>query len=437
MRQILLSLSIVATASLAHSPISHAEDTGVPSSDQPVRIARLIKELGAPAYLRRQSAENDLENLGQVTRAQLEKVIDSDDPELRLRARRLLKKIKLENLWQGSTVSLVAEELKASEAVIAISDQTGNDLAIGDQYASFNDVAISLQHPESLFWQAVDDVCRKSHNRVRSRYGDNPSGLVFASGQIGLYPVAYAGPVRAQLTSAKRIFVEDFDYEDRSSDTTHTFQINMVMTWEDKFRLVAHQSHLTVGSATANEPIRIIDHRPAESGWQVVSGGARQYSTALRIQPPPQSAHRLTQLTLNWDMIAVGDMDTLVIDDLSPGLVHRKGDIGAIVNSSHGSDTRWQLTLAVSRDLIIPKPSEVLFVENKFELYDDQQRAFTHLSSSRLGVTQGAARMKLVFEAPADNSVPTRLVIRYPRIRDRRNLAITFHDVPLPSAVPE
>jgi hypothetical protein len=394
--------------------------------------------LAAPKYAHRQAAEQEIFTLGVAGKQQLEAAAQSSDPELRLRAQRLLKQLKREALWQGSTVSLVADKIKASAAVRAVSEQTGNDLAVGDQYGTFADADIGLQHPESLFWRAVDDVCRKSKNRVRARYGSGKPGLVCVSGHLGQFPVAYQGPVRGQLTSAKRVFVEEFDYENRASETTHTFQLNLVMSWEDRFRLVAYQSHLSVAEAATDRPIRLVDHKPAESGWQVVDKSSRQHTTSLRIQPPPQTANKLGRLTLHWDLIAVGDMQTLEVTDLKPDVEHRAEDLGILINETDNpSGTRWELTVALSRDLVVPEPEEVLFVENEFELYDQDQQAFSGQGVSRLGITNGAARMKLSFVAPSSESVPTRLVVRYPRIRDGRTLAVTFHDVPLPCALPE
>ena len=108
-----------------------------------------------------------------------------------------------------------------------------------------------------------------------------------------------------------------------------------------------------------------------------------------------------------------------------------------IQQATNPSETRWELVVALSRDLIVPEPEEILFLENEFELFDAEGRSFDHRGTSRLGISDGVAKMKLTFAAPSADAKPAKFVVRYPRIRDRRNLPITFEHVPLPNAQPE
>ncbi len=404
----------------------------------PVRVAKLIRDLGSPSYTKRETATQALSDIGATSREGLEAALQDSDPEVRLRAALLLKRLNVERLWQGSPVKLAATTMKASEAVTALGKQTENEVAVGDQYGTFQENEVHFDGGDGQFWPIVDELCRQSGNRVRPRYGSSRPGLVFVSGDCGDYPVAYAGPVRAQITAAKRIFIEEYDYEDTTSETTHTFQFTLLLSWENRFRVVAHQTKLDVVEAVADVPARIFGHETTDGGWQVVENSVQQFSTTMRLQPPPQAATSLKRLTLSWDLIAVGEPANLVIEDFGDDTVHRQEDLSLHVQKMEQvSETRYEMVIAVSRDLLVPEPEEILFLENDFALFDADGRPFELRGQSRLGINDGVAKMKLTFVAPTANVHPAQFVLTYPRIRDRRALPITFENVPLPVARPE
>src|SRR5262249_44155102 len=137
------------------------------------------------------------------------------------------------------------------------------------------------------------------------------------AGQTGSYPVAYAGPIRAQIASARRAFSEEVDYETVRSDKSHTFQINLQMMWEDRFRLTAYRAQPELVLARTNAGTEIASTQPQSTGWNTSGGGTRQLTMNLRLHPPSTAATKLDVLTLKWGVIAVGDVAELRIDDLA------------------------------------------------------------------------------------------------------------------------
>ena len=408
------------------------------SPDTRIRVARLVKDLGSPSYRLREAADVELSRLGPESREELEKAARDDDPEIRLRARRLLKQIKISQLWKGTPIDLTVTDMSVADAVGEVVKQSGNDIAVGDQYGSFEEATITSDRGQSTFWPVVDEICRKSGNRVRLRYGTAQPGFVLVSGELGRYPVAYAGPIRAQITDARRVFVEEFDYKDQSSETTHTFQLNLLLTWENRFRIVAHQAQLALDKAVAKVPTRMVVLPGGETGWQMAENSVRQFSSSLRLEPPPRGVARLDQLTLLWDVIAVGDMTEFALPAKPTRAAHRQDGLAVVIQEmAQTSNTRWDLTVAVSRELIVPEPEEILYLENEFELQDAEGRPFGLHARRRLDISNGTARIKLTYITPTTESAPHQLVVRYPRIRDRRAIPITFHNVPLPVAHPE
>jgi hypothetical protein len=233
------------------------------------------------------------------------------------------------------------------------------------------------------------------------------------------------------------VFIEQFDYETAQSEITHTFQINLQIMWEDRFRLVAYRSQPELTAAITDTGAALQATQPGSSGWNVAGSGIRQLTASLRLHPPPAAARKLDELKLSWGLIAVGDMTTLDMPNPSDGARVHRDDVEVVVDSvEERPGGRFVYSVLISRDLIVPEPPEVLLHENTLELFDAQGRAFGIQGQTNL-LTDRGAQMKITFQAPEPEAKPNLMRMTYPRIRDQRNLEIIFRDVPLPVAQPK
>ena len=275
----------------------------------------------------------------------------SDKPEVRLRAKELLRRLGAEELWQAGKFEYTAASAPASEAVEALVKQTGNHVLLGDQYGNFDDKPIEAMYGNGEFWPAIDDICRRTGNRLRPHFDPREPGMVLSVGKPGQYPTAYAGPIRAQILSARRAFTEELDYEAARSDKSHTFQVNLQMIWEDRFRLTAYRSQAELVSAITNVGTNVASTQPSTTGWNIAGGGARQLTMTLRLHPPATAATKFDTLTLKWGLIAVGDMATLEVDDFTAATPHYQDDVELRVESmDFGPGQRCELSLLLLRD---------------------------------------------------------------------------------------
>src|SRR5690606_28103558 len=112
---------------------------------------------------------------------------------------------------------LHAQQLPASDILKQLAAQTENHVHVGDPYGSFAEAKIDVNFVGTEYWQAIDEVCRQTGNRMRPHYDAHTPGMVVSAGSPGKYPRAYSGPVRGLITSAKRHFVEELSYEEQKS----------------------------------------------------------------------------------------------------------------------------------------------------------------------------------------------------------------------------
>ena len=408
-----------------------------PPEKQDIRVARLIRQLGAADFSQRQQADEQLARLGPSSRAPLEEAVSDEDLEVRLRAKRLLDRLKLEDLWTGATVEIQVRDEPASKILASLAAQSGNHIHVGDPYGNFAEAKLDLNYAAMNYWQAVDEICGKTGNRVRPHYDMHTPGVVVSAGAPGNFPRAYGGPVRAQITGATRVFIEALNYEEQKAELTHSFQIGLQFMWEDRFHIVGYAALPELVEAVTDNKIVISSCQNAGGGWNATSRGLRQVTASMKLNPVPVSAKSFEVFRIKWGLIAVGETATLDIPRIEPDKLYSQDDLSLKIEAIEKQPTaKYTLSLNVLRDLAMPDPQEVVFQEYEAELSDGQGRAF-RLQSQTHALTDRGVQLKLVFTGDSAESEPKSLKLHYPRLRARRDVEMVFHNVPLPVGKPE
>lgn len=407
-----------------------------PPDRQDVRVARLIRQLGASDFVERQQADDQLTRLGSRGRASLEAAATDADVEIRLRARRLLDRLKLEELWTGASVRIAARGEPASKVLASLAEQSGNHIHIGDPYGNFAEAKLEMDSSAVSYWQAVDDICGKTGNRIRPHYDMHTPGVVVSAGAAGNFPRAYGGPVRAQITGATRVFIEALNYEEQKAELTHSFQVSFQFMWEDRFRIVGYSSQPELVEAVTDNKV-VISSAQSAGGWNATSRGLRQVTASLKLNPVPVSARTFDVFRIKWGLIAVGEPATLDIPQIAAEKVYCQDDLSVRIDAvEKQSAAKCTISLSVLRDLAMPDPQEVVFQEYEAELIDAEGRAF-RLQSQNHALTEHGVQLKLTFTGESSDSEPQSLKLHYPRLRARRDVELVFRNVPLPVGRPE
>ncbi|HEY2894970.1 MAG TPA: hypothetical protein VGJ16_12175 [Pirellulales bacterium] len=402
-----------------------------------LRVARLVRDLGSASFVERQSAEDQLLRLGNQTRAELQQALESSDVEVRLRAARLLERIELEEIWSPGRVDLVSRGEPASKILLALANQTGNHVHVGDPYGNFSDRPLDVEYRGCTYWEAIDDVCSRSVNRVRPHYDMHTPGVVASAGEPGEFPRAYGGPLRAQITAARRLFVEDLSYEDGKAELAHSFQFGLQLTWEDRFRLVGYCVQPELVEAVTNNGLRVSSAQSGGNVWNSTTKGLRQLTATLKLNPISVTAESLDVLKIKWSIVAAGKPATLSIESPEPGRSYAQDDLAARIDSlERQSPSKYLLNLTVIRDMALPEPHEILFQEYEAELIDAAGRPF-RAQGQAYALTDRGVQLKLTFLGESQDSAPASIRLHYPRMRARREVELVFRDVPLPRSKPE
>ncbi|HEX4146255.1 MAG TPA: hypothetical protein VHY91_22330 [Pirellulales bacterium] len=411
-----------------------------------VRVARLVGALGSAQSTDREIATLELQDLGRSGRPQLEQALVAADPEVRLRARSLLDECLANDLWSASLVCPPDGQRPASAVLAWIAGQSSNRLLAGDPYGTFQDVPIRVPPEPTTFWHAIDDLCRASGNHLRTQYDARGGGQIICGGPPGEFPAAYSGPLRAQITSARRMFIEEFDYSHpthSASQVTHTFQLHLHLTWEQRLRLLGYTTQPEVVEARTDTGQLLATLPPVQGNWNAISPESRHIIATLRLTPPATDARRLDVLSLRWPLLAAGEPAALVAGDLAAGRSYAQDDVEVTIESFERLPSgRYEVVLIVSRDRAPPEPAEVVFQENDVDLFDVTGRVLRLQSQTHQFVRRGL-EIRLQCGSLSDSAIassadrPALLRLIYPRLRSRRSLELVFRDVPLPTARPQ
>lgn len=399
-------------------------------ADEP-RVARLVRTLGADDFDARRRADLELLKLGPESLRQLEAAAQSTDLEVRLRALNLLERIAAVQLWEPTRVSVLTRG-KVSELLAQCARGTGNHIRTGSQFGDLEDMVLQAEYSEEIYWRVVDDLAARSNNHLRMHYDHRTPGIVVTSGAPGKFPTAYAGPLRIQITSARRSFTDEFDYEQLSSESSHTFQLNLQMLWEDRFRLAAYRGQPEVVEVVAGNGTRLVGATTSGDNWNVASESPRHVNASIRISPPPVVAKTLSLLRLRWELVALGQISTIELPNPAEGAELYQDGISIQVSKYRTEPTgRTDLTLVVAREIPAPDPAEIQFHENTMELVDANNKPL-RLQDQNHSTTDRGVEYRLVFMPQGSFEGPVKLRVNYPKFRSRRDLEIVFKDVPLP-----
>ena len=279
-----------------------------------LRIARLVDQLGSQSYMLRNEASEKLAAIGGPTRIALEAAATADDPEVRLRAAELLRRLKVEDLWSPGHVSYQSRNESVGKVLAAIADQTGNFVFLGNQSVSLHDGLVDLDYPSADYWPTVDDICRHSGNGISLDSGISQGVLIVpASGRA--CPTAYAGPVRAEITEAMRSESAKIHYNSAKAERIDKLELTLAMHWEDRFRVTAAGVEPVVLEALTDDGKRLSAPAEANKAWRALGRQDRKLSAQVRLSRPSPQVKEIERLVVGWNLVAAGALDFATAGD--------------------------------------------------------------------------------------------------------------------------
>lgn len=414
-----------------------------PSPQQPAaadrtnpRIPQLVAQLGADSYLDREAASRALREIGEPARAALQQAASAPDLELRLRATALVDELRQADLWQPTRVNLAAQNVPTSQVLQQIARDTGNAITFNGPLGPLRDVPITVAFKDTPFWQAIDEVCRQSGNQLRPVFDRTARGLFISEGPASHSPVAYAGPLRVSVASIRRSFVEDFEFERRTSRLNQDLQLTLQLVWEDRLRLVAYSYQLQNVQVLTNTGETLTATTRYGRNWGSVLASVRQVAFSLALSPPSSDPEKLDELSFSLRLAAVGNTRTLTLDPLVEAATASQDSWDVTVERINHARSGWDIALVVNSPAPPADRQRLGPYESRFQAYDAVGRAL-RLDNQANQFAGASLRYIVRFSAAAGQGPPAKLVMTYPLMRTTRDIEVRFRDVPLPAGRPK
>lgn len=396
----------------------------------PEQIQKLVADLAAADFGRREAAQQQLIELGGAARQALEAVADSADLEQRLRARAILEHLRQRQSWEPSRVRLVAKDQPVADIFRAIADQTGNPIRIvGPRQNAEKRVSITLENV--AFWQAIDQVCRQA--RLSSRVQDDPnrSGVIIAPGDSGNFPTAHEGPLRLRLVAYHRTVNQSLNYGDGTTSVQDSPTLNLELAWEQRFTLCRYAGWAQILEARTDAGEDLKTELRQKNALLQLYRRQHQVTFTPRLAPPTRPATRIGLLRVGILLATATDFQTLALASLTPGEVVERGGYELELQSAKEEATRNSYKLRFSRPIPYDRPNSLENVDEYLEVVGEKGAV---LPANLQQVIGNKLSVTYTIFVPKKEGKPTSLRFVVGKIGPERRVEFVFKDVPLPRA---
>ena len=289
------------------------------------RLDRWTRDLGADDPDVREQAQKNLQEAGAAAVPALKRALESSDPEVKIRAGRLIQAI--------NDAAEVREIIVAPSVTLARGDHSLADVAEVLRKASGRTIDLKISDPEATvtlgwkdvpFMQALDELCA-AHGKMSHRVIES-GAVVLSSGSPVAHPVGHSGPIRLDVVKINDYRSTDFD-GNKTSNLTITLKITSLHgdapPWKESVKIqkavLKDGTELTVSSSGS---------RNAMPGGMVMAGGgvvmiggmgggAQSRQHTITIKGVPRSAKTIGSISGNVTLtLPVGEQEIVfAVDD--------------------------------------------------------------------------------------------------------------------------
>ena len=279
------------------------------------KVKGLIQQLDSNQQARRESAEKELVALGPDVLPLLPAVSTRTPAEVRnriLRVRAALMQLAIESTTKPAHVTL-AGEMKLSEALAQISQQTGNQFV--DYRERFGqeptDPTVKIDIADKPFWEALDTVLDAAGMTIYN-YDENSSALAYtardsmAGNRAG--KAAYSGLFRLEPTR--------IDASRNLRMDGHSLRLTADVAWEPRIRPIVLEQPLSEVTAVdeAGSPIEVDG---SEGNLEVpVEGTNAAVELEIPLMAPERSVKQIASLKGKLTAVVLGRVEEFEFENL-------------------------------------------------------------------------------------------------------------------------
>jgi hypothetical protein len=422
----------------------------------PEDIDRLIRQLSADDFRARQSAQDQLVNIGERARAGLQRAAkEASDEETRSRAESALVQIDENAIAGPSQITLHLKDVAPAELFKQLSDQCGVALepAKSDLWDKKPFAPVSIDVDRQPFWNAMLEAADKTGIELRMEGNDPKLAAGRWADTDGLRYIS--GPFLIVANRIEKSRVIELGAAHRSQGD---FAIRFTCLAEPKVRLLGAAPVAKLEEAVdenGNSLIPPAKPGPDRSGGAFTEAPTGRWTCTARLQQPDPGPNvlggtKISRLRGHIDVLFQSKFETLEFDQPANahGVSKRAAGLEIVLQELRARSDKYELTLSIQFDRNAPgAPANGPIdrdrirqsIASDLRLLDAKGNSFPFascgISATREDRIEVVVKLRI---PPADPTgarqmgEPVRVVWNMPSAVKQLSVPFEFADVPIP-----
>jgi hypothetical protein len=437
------------TVSALHAEVPPAEgEKGADAKDKdkapepiPAAVQLLVEQLGSPDFRKRIEAERRLKEAGSAVVPALRLALGHPNLEVRTRARNLLPLLANSSVITPTRLTLSVKDKTVKDIFAEISKQTGYEI---NAYPSDANARYSFDFKDRIFWEAMDEICRRCNLHLQQSYGNLQLRLYSQNRQPAF--VNYSGCFR--FTANTLQYYRSVDLTSVAAGEAPSRNENLTLSFtvysEPKSPLLAlGQPQVTAAYDTEKNSmvIPMTSEPSGQSRWysRYGSGSRLQMQTQLNLQRRSEKATGIKVVRGLLPIVLLTDQKLVVLTEKileAEGKKAKVGDLSfAIEKVTKQANGQYQVKFTVKRD---SKENDYYWMNNlyqRLELHDAKGNKFRSYGSSWGNSGPNFVNMTLTYRHPTNakgkDAEPARFLFQQ-WTTAHQLVRFEFKDLPLP-----
>jgi hypothetical protein len=416
--------------------VGQATEKASETTDLTAKVQALVKQLGAAEMTKREAAEKELIAIGPDVLGLLPATTARTPAEEKVRLSRIrntLEKAAAEAVTKPALVTL-SGEMKASEAIAKISEQTGNKVI--DYRERFSeetaDPTIKVALDKVPFWQAFDTVLDAA-NLTTYNYDEEKGALAYTSrgenAPARLGRGSYSGLFRlepAQIQATR----------DLKTSQMHAVRLTVDAVWEPRVRPIVLEVPLADLTAVDENgsPIAI---NTSEGTLEVpveASGTAAEIDFPL--EAPSRGIKKIASLKGKLTAVMLGKIETFEFVDIdkAKSAEQERGGVTVILENCRKNGDIYDVSMRVRFDRAANalESHRGWIYDNESYLVSGKGQRFENAGLEATLVDVNEVGVAYKFNLEGDTPTSYKLVYKTPAAIIRVPVTFEIKDIELP-----
>ena len=311
-------------------------------------VRKLLRDLDSKSLKDRDAAEKSLIEMGPACLGFLPEVDANTSGEMKVRLQRIRQQLQSSNIeifFEPSKVTLEGK-MKLTEAIKAISDQTGNKILLGGEGA-FASVEVELNEKETPFWTVIDKVMSQAKLRVNNSAMEEGLSLVPSGDAANVTaPEAFtSGPFRVDMTSIQSTLPF-------GSRLGGQLDLSMMVAWEPRLKPVFLRIPMASVQATVDGDKTLMAPNQQADPEVPLTGGGCATQIDLQLSRPDRAAKKLNKLNGEFVFAVPSEMHKYVFKKFGNGArqAEKFGDVEVILEGARRNNAVFEMRILVEFD---------------------------------------------------------------------------------------